>query len=564
MTKRKVFLKTEFGSNHNSPSSPSDVTPIFPSTIVPPKITTITLKSRGTDSNNQFDFAPWYGIGIDLITYACHQQIERLLNKQDVELETTSVYSYCRGLKTFLHCVSLRSTALRRELTLNDVNRELIDAYLGFLNDTGLSSTTQKTYYSSTKAVLKILIQRGSIQEVPAGDEMTFPANPFPGVWKKGQGAQPLSKAQRNAFSIAVKTAVMPLFSDDVEPTSYLLTCALLIVALHTGRNTWPLLEMRADCLRSHPKNDTLFLVLFKRRGYSNSKVAVRDDAERPSEIETMPTVRPTVARLIRRVIELSERIKDEAPEQLRDRVWLYRMQTSGRGVGARGAVTSLKIDNMDRSIKKLVADFSLVDTDGSPLRINVSRLRKTFVNRIYEILDGDTVSTAAAAGNTVRVTEINYLRPGEDSKKNWNFMGNILFNELLTNSIGATERTPMGQCTNSKNGDFAPRHNGGTCMNFLNCLRCRNYVVTGDDLYRLFSFYWRVLSERKRMHPKRWKRHFAHIVRLIDRDVIEAGLTQRIFKQNDVERERQRARQEPHPFWGSETIMADLAGDAS
>lgn len=96
--------------------------------------------------------------------------------------------------------------------------------------------------------------------------------------------------------------------------------------------------------------------------------------------------------------------------------------------------------------------------------------------------------------------------------------------------------------------------------MSFINCLRCRNYVVTGDDLYRLFSFYWRVLKEQARMEPKRWRRQFAHIVRLIDRDVIDSGLTQGVFKQAMVNAERERARVDPHPFWRCDTILGDLA----
>ena len=39
---------------------------------------------------------------------------------------------------------------------------------------------------------------------------------------------------------MAVKTAVQPLFTDDSEPSGPLLAYALLVVALHTGRNTTP------------------------------------------------------------------------------------------------------------------------------------------------------------------------------------------------------------------------------------------------------------------------------------------------------------------------------------
>jgi hypothetical protein len=84
--------------------------------------------------------------------------------------------------------------------------------------------------------------------------------------------------------------------------------------------------------------------------------------------------------------------------------------------------------------------------------------------------------------------------------------------------------------------------------------------VVTADDLYRLFSFYWRVLRERATMDVRRWKKQMAHIVRLIDRDVIEAGVSKGIFKQSLVDRERQRALDDPHPFWRTDMALTDLS----
>ncbi|WP_318834175.1 hypothetical protein [Burkholderia cepacia] len=534
---------------------------------IPPANTGIQFARSVGYHTKRFDFKPWYHVGIDSITYACQRQIERFIDGQDRELTHVSIYTLCQGLVGFLDYLAQLSMVIGRNLVLGDITRATIDGYLVALGDAGISRVTQKNQYSSTKTVLKELCRRNIITYVRSGDDATFPRNPFPGANKAQRGESPLGSAERKAFSVAVKTAVVPLFSDDVEPNSCLLSYALLIIALHTGRNTWPLLEMKRDCLHAHPKGDRFFLVLYKRRGHSENKVAIRADTEMDTDatrgIESMPTVRPTVARLIHRVMSLSDRLRDEAPEELRGSVWLYRMRTSGRG-GAAGQITSLTTDALQRAIRLLVSQYALKDTDGKPLRINISRLRKTFVNRIYEILAGDTVATAAAAGDTVAVTDVNYLRPGESSKENWKFMGTALVKELLTNTLGETERTPVGSCSDPEQGDYAPKREGATCMNFFNCLRCRNYVVTGDDLYRLFSFYWRILSERERMSRHKWRKHLAHIVRLIDRDVIDAGLSKGIFKADIVARERARARVSPHPYWRSDSIIAGLTGIAS
>jgi hypothetical protein len=81
--------------------------------------------------------------------------------------------------------------------------------------------------------------------------------------------------------------------------------------------------------------------------------------------------------------------------------------------------------------------------------------------------------------------------------------------------------------------------------------------VVTGDDLYKLFSFYWRILRERDRMDARLWQKHYAHIPRLIDRDVIAVGLAKKDFKPAAVEAARERARHDPHPYWRRDALAS-------
>lgn len=372
------------------------------------------------------------------------------------------------------------------------------------------------------------------------------------------KGEKPLSKAQRNAFSAAVKIEALPLLDENVQITGSLLAYAVLVVALHTGRNTTPLLELTPECLIAHPKDSTMFLVLYKRRGHTSHKVALRADSNQDLDLEAMPTVRANVVKLLRRVIESSDDLRKQAPRHLQNSIWLYR-PTVNNVATPKGLISCVGQSMITFALTKLVKKHKLVDTDGKPMRINISRLRKTFVNRIFDILGGDIVGTAMAAGNTASVTEVNYLRPSEDAQSNWRFMGQALVNELLSDTLGATERTPVGNCTDPVQGEYAPKREGAICMSFFNCLRCRNYVVTGDDLYKLCSFYWRVIHERSRMDKRRWEKQFAHIVRLIDRDVIAEGVSKKIFNKQQVEEARERARHDPHPFWKTDTVMAEI-----
>lgn len=552
MGKRKVYVRTDLSvpQVEQSPHRHGHVV-VLPQTI--PPASTLLAFERNACSLRRFDFSPWYGRCIDLITYACQQQIERFLAGQDSMVEITTVAGYCnRGLRYFLDYLVLRATALGHELTLADIDRELIDSYLGHLACLGVSSVSQKGIYCSTKSVLHAIGQRGLIALVTAGDAATFPRNPFPNSNRKAKGETPLPKAQRQAFAAAVKRAVMPIWCNDAPPTSELLTYALLIVALHTGRNTTPLLEMGRDCLRAHPKDNSTFLILWKRRGHNTSKVVLRGESTHERLLESTPTVKNNVERLIRHVINRTELLRAEAPDELQQRVWLYQPRTNN----GRGQVTALTDSVLQSGVRKLVTDYSLTDADGQPLRINISRLRKTFANRIFELLDGDLATTAIALGNTPQVAGRNYLLPDEDAKRNWRFMGDILVQELLTRTIGATYKvTPMGRCGDPVNGQYAPKQAGATCTNFLNCLRCRNYAVTGEDLHKLFSFCYRVFTERTRMDKRRWAQQYAHIPRLIDDYIVAEGLKRGVFKLAAVEASRERARVEPHPFWSSDVV---------
>jgi hypothetical protein len=281
---------------------------------------------------------------------------------------------------------------------------------------------------------------------------------------------------------------------------------------------------------------------------------------ETEPEASELPTANRSVVRVIERVLELNRTLRRSAPSDLADRVWLYPVRTWGKTRND-GRVAALTSGKLGRAAAELISEFDLRDDQGEPLRVNVSRLRKTFVNRVSEILGGDMAMTALAAGNSPKVAGTYYLRPGENAEKNWHFLGTALVSELLTNTLGATEITPTGRCTDLNNGQYAPKRTGATCTEFLNCLRCKNYVVTADDLYRLFSFYWRVLEERSRIERRRWNQQLAHIPRLIERDVIEAGIAQGIFRREQVEAARERARSDRHPFWATPSALDDLGG---
>jgi hypothetical protein len=60
-------------------------------------------------------------------------------------------------------------------------------------------------------------------------------------------------------------------------------------------------------------------------------------------------------------------------------------------------------------------------------------------------------------------------------------------------------------------------------------------------------------------MDRRKWKKYYGHISRLIERDVIKAGIDQKKFKPADVESARLKARNDPHPFWKVDALFGEL-----
>lgn len=498
-------------------------TPVLQTSIPQNKVVSFGMNAT---TYRHYDFTKHYAQGFDAITSAVQQTIEIMLSESVVERSTIS--SYCRiGFGYFVQYLAIYRKAMNRELVLSDITFELIENYIQHLKTNYPNGSTAKSYYSTAKPILVTMQGMGWLER------FDFPRNPFPNSNRKVKGQKGFSKAERKRVAHALKTDVNKILEKQAPLNSYELTIFLLAIALRSGMNTTPLLEMTTDSIKEHPlKENRKLLVLYKRRGNATHIQTLRHS----TNVENVQTVLADVAIMVQHIIDMNQSLRAERGTDL---VFSFRSTSKRTG----GEITTISNEVLKDNIKKWVKYKDLKNDNGEPLQVNISRFRKTFENRIWELSGGDPFVTAALANHSVKVSQTHYLEAPKEAEKNFNYMGKVRTQELLSNVEVIENNTPVSKCSDIPN-RIDKNGNKIYCTDFLSCVRCRNMVVTKEDLYRLFSFYWLIVYEREQIGAKRWSKYFAHIIRIIDRDIASQ------FDTDYVATIKAEAQSNPHPAW--------------
>jgi hypothetical protein len=513
-------------------------------------------------TKRSFDFSPWYGVGIDAITSACQGVISAKLDScgESEGGSVGSIVNYCGyGLRWFLSFCATTGAASSTEMTLADIDRELMELYLSHLRTrpaktaTGLlSRTSQKNMYTNTKSVLDTLC---TLNLLPPSKDL-FPANPFPGSNGRPKGQKSLSDSELKPLIAALSVDLEAIQTGRFKgPMSQALSVVVLGISLRTGLNPTPLLEITRDALKDHPLfPDYKILVVYKRRGNSTYIQPLRWS----DVIEDLAVARTDVVGLYNWVVEHAKPLVAEAPNKLKDRLWLYRSEESNRN---KGNINVLSSGALFTGIAAFVDRHNLRADDGTPLKLNLSRMRKTFVRHLF-LLCRDPLVVAKVAGHTPKVNAEHYHEITPEAERGHKFMGEIWLDTLRgiaddtarvsrisERKLKKAENTPVARCKDPKHGHRAPK-NGRYCSSFVHCFSCKSFVVTGDDLYRVYSFYWLIIKERKLVPVKHWARLYRSVIRIVD-DVIGPR-----FPEDLVQEVRERARTDPHPFWRDREML--------
>jgi integrase len=496
------------------------------------------------------DLTPWLNRGIDDWVWVCAGQLRTFLRSKRVA--PTTVAYYGDSLQAFFEFLTSSGSPPYRPEALDGRRME---QYVAWLKDQRLNDrlrwkdTSQKNRYAHTKSVLVGLMARGVIR---AGREI-FPRNPFPNSNAKCKGEKAFSPTERVRLAEAMRDDIVAVHKGRWQGTeSEALTVHMLALAFRTGLNPTPMLELTRDCLRPHPFMPTMMIIeSFKRRGNATHLKNLRFSRKD----EDMVSIPMDGVALFRKVLERTQPLADLAPKDLRDRVWLY----VSEGNNTKGKLRKLTKGMLHHYTQAIIDRHGLLSDDGVRLRVNASRLRKTFENRLWHLSNGDLFTVAGIMGHTPDVADRHYLQCTSEMRKNATFVGEALpdiyrgtyvdqaADEQNIVPIRSLENTPVGSCKDSLNGDKAPK-DGTHCADFFRCFSCRSYAIVGSkkDLHRLFSFYWFLDTERQRARSREWVEEFTAIMTLIDavtQDKCDAAL---------VDQAKESARVGPLSFWKS------------
>ncbi|MDR3481071.1 MAG: hypothetical protein P4L91_10195 [Burkholderiaceae bacterium] len=488
------------------------------------------------------DLTHWLDQGIDDWVWACVGQLRLFVQDQGAAPSTICSYGLV-GIPTFFKFLVSVDTPCR-PATLDSREMARFVAWLG--EQSQWKPGFQKICYHAIKAVLVGLQGRGIIP----GDRTIFPRNPFPNSNAFAQGETPLSLAEYNRLATALGNDLVAIRQGSFDGSeSEAITVYALALALRTGINATPMLELRRDSLQAHPFIPTMMrLESFKRRGNATHLKSMR--FSKVQEQSTSITLED--ANLFRQVLERTQTHVADAPANLQDRVWLF-VAASGK----EKRVTTLTSGGFLYNTKALVERHGLYADTGESLRLNLSRLRKTVESRLRLLSNGDLFNAPAMFRRTPEPVDTCISEYPEGGRENTIVRrpslpvtsaihgGEEEAGKRIIIPIGKIQNTPVGRCKDSFYGDKAPK-DGTYCANFLDCLSCNSFTIRAwkADLHRLFSFYWFLHAESQRSQNHQWTERFMTTMRMI------VNLTSSSFDPQMVADAKEAARLAPLKFW--------------
>lgn len=468
-----------------------------------------------------------------------------------------------RNLRLFLRFLESLRAAGTLVTDLHQVDRMLIDRFLAWLELQTASTGKNKgrplsvaAKLTSLAALKTVLVNRQKLVPALISPSLDFPHNPFPNSRRLIPKRESYSVGEQKRIVAALNMDLRSIHDGEGAALTPLqiLTVHLLLLALATGRNLQSLIDLRRDSLREHPIPDRELLVTTKRRGWSTHATSLRKASAVPEQHDSIQTIPASVGDHFRFLCEYTAPLIEEVAAKDKDFVFLWRVPKGPRkGQAARIMAQDAK------AVRAFALRHNLLDDAGAPLVLNVARLRPTFATELYQrTRDVRRVQQALGHAN-VSTTARHYADAPIEAERDHAMVIDAMVSTFSRMEIdgkvllAADGKIPLQDVQDLLTGGYNTgiarcrnpfREDDSVCKKFFACFKCPSMCVFEDDLWRLFSFYYRLLSERSKINPAQWLKTYGPIIRRIDADIASQ------FPADKVAVARVKAKETPHPAW--------------
>ncbi len=519
-----------------------------------------TIKCSQSGAEFPFDFNSYRTNERELLA----EQMRDAIWSMRRALAGKSLTSYVSsGILPFWRFMSDLDASGEVVLSLNQIDRHLIVRFMSWMEKQIVivgknkgkpwSLASQMNAYANMKA---ILINRKRFVPSLINPNLTFPKNPYPNSARRIPRREEYSTQEQQRILMACKADLSSFQDDNNSLLSHqVLAVHAIITVFLCGINMAPLLEISRTSLRPFlPDRD--ILIFTKRRGHTMRALSI---PKQELDNDAATVIPRNVGDYLRQLQQYTEQFAINAESNDRDRVFLYQLNDESHS-DRRGEIIRFDEVQAKNAIKRFVERHNLKNDRGEPLKLSLSRLRPTFAMNLYR-RTGDIRKVQKALGHvSPALTVQRYLPPVmPEAERNHSFVGQAMVgwasskDQFSIIKLAADGKIPLQDATEILSGGYNTavarcknpfREGDSVCGKYLTCFKCPSMIVFEDDLYRLFSFYYRLLSERPKIPPHQWIKTYGWVIKTIDEQIA----TQ--FDTLTVTNAKQRAIEAPHPAW--------------
>ena len=349
--------------------------------------------------------------------------------------------------------------------SFRELDNTKVDLFLSYLRTVISSNTKKPLAYKSQKKCLdtaKSIIAWCRIHRPDAVPAMEiFTGNEFTGINRRMK-VEFIPDEVMAQINIALKTEENPYLKYGI------------IILESTGMRSGDLLKLRTDCIQPHLVS-----------GYTISWFDHKNRRERPP----MP-VRAECAHAVQKLIEITEPLRNETDESIKDMLFIYRCPTGHLA----GQVVVPAHKTMHNWLKDFVTKNNILDADGSLYNLTAHQFRRTLgtdmlskgtdLNVIQQVLGHSDPSVAKRFYADVKDKD------RAETFKNIGIIGNI---DLIDDSsFESSAEKDWFQANKHKGAALCdgyctkPFEDGKVCDRLLKrhkCYSCSRYITTPEYL---------------------------------------------------------------------------------